>query len=462
MTRAKPIRVPALSRAALILLVAADVLHRAWVAALGPVALAKDALSYWNLGGDVAAGDLLLGRSEQVFRTPGYPWFLGVLRALCGESALEAVVVVQHLLGVATGLLAAWLALRICRSPRAMLFAYLLCAAAPARVLYPNQILTETLFAFLLTASFAAIYLHAELPDARPRAAAAGVLLGLTTLVRPVTQLLPAVLLVPLLCKGARPGSRDSRALVRVGIFGLVLAGFLATLAPWVVRNAQLVGRPALTKAAGRQCWITTFGTTVSASALDLPETPEARFIAAAVAEHGGRTTHHFTVHSALERRRGMSAWAADDLMRRVCAQAIRQHPVAYGRSMLRRIRVFWTATGGREAADTLAGTAQRGARAAVYESLLGTLYRPSPWLALLYSLAAWAGAAALAIRPSHRRFGIFVIGALIYFTLVSTTAAVPLYRYRLPLEPVLAICLATLLELAMQKLRRRAGHSSR
>lgn len=129
-------------------------------------------------------------------RPPAYPALVAGLWWVTGSRSLQVVRAVQDLLGLATAALVFWIGRRL-YDERTGLVAAAVTAFYPALILANSLVLTETTFAFLLTA-FAAT-LVALLQRPRPAVAlAAGVLLGLSALTRSVVWPFPVVL-VPLL-----------------------------------------------------------------------------------------------------------------------------------------------------------------------------------------------------------------------------------------------------------------------
>src|SRR5207342_90333 len=98
-----------------------------------------------------------------------------------------------------------------------------------------TNLLTESLFLFLLLGSIYASLLALRSGRRWPLLGA-GLAWGLCSLVRPTTQFLPPLFLIAAL---ALPAMRSYRLPAL-----LILAGFLAAQAPWVVRNQLLPKGP--------------------------------------------------------------------------------------------------------------------------------------------------------------------------------------------------------------------------
>jgi hypothetical protein len=162
-------------------------------------------------------------------RTPGYPAFAAAALALGGGN-LAVLALAQVLLTIGT-CAAVYAIGRRALNPTAGLAAAWLYALSPTSLFYALTALTETLFAFTL--SFAVLLLiryHQE--GGRRWAAASGLLLGLSTLVRPI-----GVFLIPLAFIFAYLSQTwQSRRQRLFGALFVLGAGYLV-LVPWQLRN---------------------------------------------------------------------------------------------------------------------------------------------------------------------------------------------------------------------------------
>ncbi len=180
---------------------------------------------------------------------PAYPAFLAAVYTLFGPSYRSAVFV-QVLLGACVCWLVLRLAVRV-GSQSIGRIAALLVALDPIYVFFTNQLASENLFAFWLVLGF--LLLEREVGPASGKRAAAprgaeprrdnpalllpGAVLGLAALTRAIGLVLPVVALLWL--RGP-----DRRAWLARGAW--LWLGFAAVIAPWTLRNAVVVGRPAL------------------------------------------------------------------------------------------------------------------------------------------------------------------------------------------------------------------------
>ncbi len=186
-----------------------------------------DSLSYRAIArslvetGTFAEGDL------RANRPPLYPLFLAALLGVAGDG-FWTWTLPQAAIGAATCL---WLVPvgRALASERAGWCAAWILAFWPHHAAYTPLALSETLFLFLFVAHAACATGMTRLPVA----VAAGILGGLAALTRPATLLFTPLVF---LAGAGAAGKRDRRASL------VALAAFLATLAPWTLRNRLVLG----------------------------------------------------------------------------------------------------------------------------------------------------------------------------------------------------------------------------
>jgi 4-amino-4-deoxy-L-arabinose transferase-like glycosyltransferase len=179
------------------------------------------------------------GRAE-VFRTPGYPFFL-LSGMPFGNSWWLAVAMVQVLLDVTLVYLTIQIARRLF-DDRVALWAGLLQAVSPLSVAYSVRILSESLFAFLLGLAIVLLIYHFRTARAGGLVGGAGVA-AVACYVRAVGLLFVAILLVILLGRLVRDLFRRAAASARSARHLACACGLLAAvLTPWVVRNGVVGG----------------------------------------------------------------------------------------------------------------------------------------------------------------------------------------------------------------------------
>ncbi len=201
----------------------------------------NDAFDYDRHARSIAGGDgfppsgYLIEPGPSALRPPGYPFFLGGVYALSGDSKTAG-----RFANVALGALAVLLTFLIARSiwgRRVALVGAGLVAVFPPLVLLSRDLLSESLFLSLELAAVFCVVAFRRSGAALRFAAAAGALCGLAALTRN-----PGAILVLPMALGVwtlRPALRP-RALLPPAL--VVLCAALVIL-PWTLRNAVEFGR---------------------------------------------------------------------------------------------------------------------------------------------------------------------------------------------------------------------------
>jgi hypothetical protein len=209
---------------------------------------AADGGEWFSLGRNLAVfGVLGEGHEPVLHRPPGYPlWVALILKVAVDPSThTEAVVGIlgpialqvadSFLLGLASLFLFVWLARRLRLSTAfvaALLFGANPYAVVSTTLLHYGTLQWTLLLGLILyfDGAFAAVK-----SDALGRFFVGGLLLGLVTLVRPVTLLVPLFFL-PLLVSRQAPRRGGWR-------YAALVAGMCLAIAPWTARNLSLTGR---------------------------------------------------------------------------------------------------------------------------------------------------------------------------------------------------------------------------
>jgi 4-amino-4-deoxy-L-arabinose transferase-like glycosyltransferase len=191
----------------------------------GQRVLTPDSATYVQLSHSLA-GELSFQIDDrpEINRTPGYPFFLA-FSAAWGDSWWRAAAVAQVLLDVLLVHLTFLLGWMLLDNDRAGLIAAAFQAVSPLAVAASVRMLSDSVFAFMLTFSFLLVAYH--LRSQRRWALLAGaVSLAAACYVRPVGIVFAGVVTVVLLL--------GLRRVTRAGLFVGIVA---ACLAPWVARN---------------------------------------------------------------------------------------------------------------------------------------------------------------------------------------------------------------------------------
>ena len=201
----------------------------------------QDAFDYDRHARSIASGDgypesgYVVDGGPTALRPPGYPYFLGAVYAVSGDS-----VDAGRFANVALGGLAVLLLFLITRriwGRRVGLVAAAMAAVFPPLILLSRDLLSESLFIALELAAVLCVLNFRRAGDALRWAVAAGVLTGLGALTRN-----PGIVLLIPIAVGAwmlRPAF-SLRALTAPAIVVLCTA---LTILPWTVRNVVELGR---------------------------------------------------------------------------------------------------------------------------------------------------------------------------------------------------------------------------
>ena len=433
-----PVSVGSTPSRVLLLLVAVEACIRFVSLAAGPFPLFRDSAGYWELGRRVAAGDMFLLHPLSSFRPPLYPWFLGITQLALGSRALEGVIVVQNLLGIGTSLLAARLAMRVSGKAASMPFAYILMIMTPGRMQFDQMVMSEGIFGFFLAlhANFVVEWLEKRTPRT---GAAAGVTLALATLTRATSQALWVAAVGLYVWSALR--RRSARRERHWGALLALVASMVLVLAPWYVRNFATERKIFLTHALGVNLWIGAFSE--EGAHLDLVDS------AARTSLDGIRWRHGWSVLGRLQHL-GLSEGEADSWMTQQAIRSIESRPAAYAASVARNFFLYW---GCREEAipwyfrlPVDGSSRYAGQHVWAWRQIsdsLGPLMRfvfryPSSYLFTM-GVAGIIASLLLAFRGASRLGGWWLLLAILYFPSVTAAVIFPLYRYRAPVEALIA-----------------------
>jgi 4-amino-4-deoxy-L-arabinose transferase-like glycosyltransferase len=239
----------------LFLILVLALLLRLWLWSRPAHPLANDETEYFRVGMDLAHGrGFSFYDSYRWLRAPLYPLFLGFTFWL-GQDHARLATLAQVVLSTVT-VYGFYLLGRRLFSERAGLVGAGLAALLLPFATFPSLFMAETLFTFLLVASFLALL---QIPEAAPGrrwrwTLLTGALLGLSALTRAVALAfmpLAAGWLGIVLWRHGRESDRMTRRVGdsawRVGramlLPALLVAAGLAMIAPWTIRNAVVYRR---------------------------------------------------------------------------------------------------------------------------------------------------------------------------------------------------------------------------
>ena len=176
------------------------------------------------------------------FRTPGYPIFVAMIYSISYNS-VWFVLLIQILLNVISVLLVFKIA-SIIFSRKIALFSAFLFAIDINQALYAVTLLTDTLFVFLFLASVYYLCKSIKGYNLTPIFISA-LLLGISTLVRPISFLFPfvAVFFILVIC--------NLKLKIKL-VYSLIFSfTFIIAISPWLIHNYSKFGEPKLSSISG-------------------------------------------------------------------------------------------------------------------------------------------------------------------------------------------------------------------
>jgi 4-amino-4-deoxy-L-arabinose transferase-like glycosyltransferase len=164
-------------------------------------------------------------------RTPVYPLFLAFTFLLTKSFILATLITI--ILGALTAVIVFDIAMSLFGSRRLAIASGVIFAFLPYRIYISNLIMADTLFAFLFSLVILLFVkmMTKETEINGKNIAIFGVLLGITTLTRPVSQFLIFIFVAFLLMLKHLQLKR------KIVLAGFLVLSFLLTLSPWMIRN---------------------------------------------------------------------------------------------------------------------------------------------------------------------------------------------------------------------------------
>src|SRR3989344_1055212 len=195
--------------------------------------LGSYARGYWNLAHTIVTEQELYMEDEQFIHTrrpPGYPLFLAAFQLLPFEAqTTQYAADLTQMILAAISVVLLYRLLRRVATEQAAMWAALFFALEPNSAYYSTLLLSDTLSVFLFMA-FVHIFLTKKSYSAF---FCAGTFLGLSMLVRPITQFFPAVAILFLLYAQ----SIQRKTIVQCAAFCI---GTLLFALPWMIHNKHV------------------------------------------------------------------------------------------------------------------------------------------------------------------------------------------------------------------------------
>lgn len=375
------------------------------------------------------------GIRKDAFRTPGYPAFLALCEML--HIPAQGVLLIQSILGATLVIPVFLFARSLLRSDRAALLAAAVVAVHPGEVIQGNLFLSETLYAVALMWS---LVLFTRIRNHPAIAGAGGLLLGVATLIRPVSLLLAPPLMVWMLLR--------KRGTKRIAAAVVLLVASSLPIAIWSARNASIgVGFRLCTNDVFTIFSKNAAYTRMAAHGLNEYPRDWVRVLGEMHSELREEIAPDETVYKAMSRL----GW-----------REAREHPAAFARVLADSGVKFMTDHSvpvlyellGKEYRPTGLRAALTGGTITADASLSAALL-PASWMLLnaLLALATLAGFVVLLYRSAWHE-ALLLAGVLAYF--MATSQSLGLERMRLPVLGVQAALAAA----AFLPLLRPAQHT--
>ena len=202
--------------------------------------LKNDALGYHQLAVSLIEDQRFAfkkGGIPDILRTPLYPLLISLVYTIFGSESPWIVLLVQILIDSASCLILFFLILKFLNL-RVAFYASLFYALDPFLILYSVTLLSDIFFVFLC---LIASYWFSEAIQRKFERSAMYVLLsalffGLATLVRPVSQYIPLIIILLLFVVLKKEVKKACKLALLFLIF------FIITLSPWLIRNFNTFG----------------------------------------------------------------------------------------------------------------------------------------------------------------------------------------------------------------------------
>jgi 4-amino-4-deoxy-L-arabinose transferase-like glycosyltransferase len=372
--------------------------------------------------------------SPEVFRTPGYPFFLAVGKSLFGMTGtLWLQVLIDLGLIYLTYLLGAYL-----MNPNVGLWAAGFQAVSDIAIVSSLRFLSDGIFAFLLTATILLLVHHFR--NGRwASLLAAAICTGLACYVRPVGLMFAGLVTLMLLFQG----KRFRRAGAFVGLVAILVF-------PWIIRNSCLTGYNGFSSFASDSMY--KYSAPLTLANAEGYSIDQAR----------KNLSDRFRTICPDETAKEYSPRYAR-LRQKIALKTIADHPMAYAKIHLRGTAAFWL-PGITDVLELLGiTTGQRGTLSVLHEKGLWSAIRYyldgeiwALWLcipAVLVLLAKYALAATTAIhslRWNKSAAAWLILGTILAFWLIGGPATTP--RFRVPIAPLLSVVAAVGIDLFMRR----------
>lgn len=202
-----------------------------------PIFMQPDSYKYQTTAQSLAAGK---GFGKNMFFAPGYPVFMAAIYSIAGAKNPRNIQTAQIILGALTLLLMYKLIVRGFGKNIA-LSTTIISAVDPFLVYFSAEILSETLFIFLLISSLLLLDISFNKNNLSV-AFATGIIIGLGNLTRAI--FLGYVLMLTFIYTALLiPVSLRNDSIKKIIITIVIITGIFASMLPWIIRNYKASGK---------------------------------------------------------------------------------------------------------------------------------------------------------------------------------------------------------------------------
>ena len=430
----------------------------------GPVPLQRDSLGYWQLSTLVIQGDIFMMGDPIAYRTPGYPWFLAIVRLIGGNYSLWLIALIQSILYVGSIWFAAIIAQQITKLANAKLITTCCLLPAVSAIQYTTACLSETVFTFTLLVHLSSVLGYSQKPGAW-KAVLLGMSYAILILIKPIALLLwiaHAALLFYYLIRSKKHIHTRGFHFYKKSHVIFALVTLLGLISPWLARNHLIFGKPLLTEFVGRNLWIVTFQDG-SGAALPFSNTKPTESLQQRVQVSSVDVIPRSTwlVSNQLVSS-GLNDAQTDQLMRRVALDAIAKNQMKFAEKTLRRCVNYW------RCAHT--NPLKQGGKASEFkpqyfwsipqagiEWLVS--YRFSQSVLGNTALTGLLAVSLLLLLHNHpsRPPALWIAIIFLYFSVITGVFEIPDYRYRLIMEPLAGTTIGSAIATVISKRERTA-----
>ena len=425
----------------------------------GPIPLHRDSLGYWELSTLVLQGDFLMLDAPIAYRTPGYPWFLAILRLFGENHSMWLIAVVQSVLYVGSVWVASNIAQKITKLPSSRTITAICLLPAISAIQYTNAVLSETIFTLTLLVHLSSVLSYSQKPS-NGNAIWSATTLAILILIKPIAVLLwiaHVILLLYYLIRRSRSPVFQAFRFYQKSHLTFSLLIVICLVGPWVMRNHLLFGRPSLTEFVGRNLWIVTFQDG-SGSSLPFSPTPATVVVQQRMqAPSLGSISRSTWVVSNQLVRSGLNDAQTDQLMKQVAIDSISKNRLDFLKKMIRRCVNFWRCPhtdplkqGGypREFSPQYSWNIPLSA----IEWLLSHRFSQSVFGNTLLTGCVLLSLLILLRNPPSRPSALWLSLIFAYFSIITGVFEIPDYRYRLIIEPLAATSIGSAISTVLSK----------